>query len=91
MKDMFKKLLGDDAEKIAYYFGVEKAGKQGKKSLKIIKNTTLKTVSHRNLRSFLLKNSVKMVQKPLKTCKKWCFKCIMKGGGYYDIQSGNVC
>lgn len=27
MEDMFKQLFGDDAGKIAYYFGVEKAGK----------------------------------------------------------------
>lgn len=27
MKDMFEQLFGDDAGKIAYYFGVEKAGK----------------------------------------------------------------
>lgn len=27
MEDMFKELFGDDAEKIAYYFGVEKVGK----------------------------------------------------------------
>lgn len=27
MADMFKKLFGDDSDKIAYYFGVEKAGK----------------------------------------------------------------
>ena len=24
MRDMFKKLFGDDADKIAYYFGIEK-------------------------------------------------------------------
>lgn len=27
MADMFKKLFGDDSDKIAYYFGIEKAGK----------------------------------------------------------------
>ena len=27
MLDMFKKLFGDDSDKIAYYFGIEKAGK----------------------------------------------------------------